>query len=180
MLRLTFTQIPADLIEFNYFNAWSSPSQRTQRNKSKFQVLAIAILGVMGIRFFTEKWDWSLSGIILGSAIFYVLTMNWFVKRRVKRHIDLVMKKSPNAKIVGERTWVVSDTGIEVLLDGGTQIFTWKQVAKVEESTSHWMMYLDNKEALVLPKRALSTREDMSTWKAYMDQVSNRSQATPE
>lgn len=174
MLRLSFNQIPEDLIEFNYFNAWSNSSRTNQRNKSKFQVLAIAVLGVIGIRFFTEKWDWSLTGIILGSAIFYVLTMNWFVRQRVKRHIDLVMKKSPNAKIVGDRTWVVSDKGIEVLLDGGTQNFAWKDVVKVEESTSHWMMYLDNKEALVLPKRALTTEEETSTWRNYMEQVTSR------
>ena len=173
MLRLTFTQIPEDLIEFNYYNAWSNPSRTTQRNKSKFQVLAIAILGVVGIRLFTESWDWSLTGIILGSAIFYVATMNWFVRRRVKRHIDLVMKKSPNAKIVGDRTWVISEAGIEVLLDEGTQNFAWKDVVKVEESSSHWMMYLDNKEALVLPKRALATSEEVSTWEGYMNQVSN-------
>ena len=50
-------------------------------------------IAIVGIRFFTEKWDcpdgdyWASSGLVC-------LVDEFFVKRRVKRHIDMVLRKA--------------------------------------------------------------------------------------
>lgn len=171
MLTLTFTQEPEDLIAFNYYNAWAKPEKATQRNKSKFQVMAIAMLALIGLMIFTKKWDWLLASIISGAALIYVFTMDFFVKSRVKRHIEAVMKKAPEGAVTGPRTWIVDDEGIKVELTGGDQLFLWTDVTRIENSMEHWMLYLGGKEALVLPKRALETSEDKETWKEYLHRL---------
>lgn len=171
MLTLTFTQKPEDLIAFNYYNAWAKPEKATQRNKSKFQVMAIALLALVGLMIFTKKWDWLLASMISGAALIYVLTMDFFVKMRVQRHIEAVMKKAPEGTVTGPRTWKVDDEGIKVELSGGDQSFLWSDVSRIENSTQHWMLYLGGKEALVLPKRALETPEAKESWKVYLHRL---------
>lgn len=171
MLTLTFKQEPEDLIAFNYYNAWAKPEKATQRNKSKFQVMAIALLALVGLMIFTKKWDLLLASMISGAALVYVFTMDFFVKMRVRRHIEAVMKKAPEGSVTGPRTWVIDDEGIKVELPGGDQAFRWVDVSRVENSTEHWMLYLGGKEALVLPKRALKTPEATETWKAFLHKL---------
>lgn len=168
MLTLTFTQEPEDLIAFNYYNAWAKPEKATQRNKSKFQVMAIALLALIGLMVFTKKWDWLLASMISAAALIYVFTMDFFVKMRVSRHIDAVIKKAPPGTITGPRTWRIDESAITVELSGEDQMFSWENVSRIEHSSQHWMLYLGGKEALVLPKRALDTPEAKETWKQYL------------
>lgn len=168
MLTITFTQEAQDLIDFNYYNAWAKPEKATQRNKSKFQVMAIALLALVGLMIFTKKWDWLLASMISSAALIYVFTMDFFVKMRVRRHIEAVMKKAPEGSVTGPRTWKVDDAGIKVELLGGDQSFVWSEVARIENSPLHWMLYLGGKEALVLPKRALESAEEKEAWKEYL------------
>ncbi|MDP5170839.1 MAG: YcxB family protein [Bacteroidia bacterium] len=168
MLELTFDQEPGDLVAFNYFNAWSKPERTSQRNRSRIQILLIAGVAIVGIRFFTQGWDWTLTGLIGISAIIYTLLLGPFVKMRVQRHIDAVMKKSPSGSMTGTRSWQIDREQIVVVLPSGNQEFAWKDIKQVEETNAHWMLYLDGKQALVLPKRALASEEEKSLWKGFV------------
>ena len=164
-----FDQIAEDLVAFNYFNAWAKPAKKSQRRRSQIQVLVIAALAVVIVLVFQDQPDWTLISLLAGASLAYVALLGFFVKLRVSNHIQAVVKKSP--QVIGPRTWQVDDKAIRVLLESGDQVFPWREVKEVAETDKHWMLYLDNKQALVLPKRALISPELSSRWAGWMEGV---------
>ncbi len=176
-MELTFEQQAGDLLAFNYYNAWSKPENRTKRNRSRLRVIIIAALAVLGVRLFSDEWDWTLTGLLGGTALVYVLVLDQFVKMRVHRHVEVLIKKSSPGLVTGPRTWQVSQQGIQVNLAQGNQTFTWKQVSRIVRTKYHWMLYLDGKQALVLPKRALDSPEKHAQWQEMIRPLALRKHA---
>lgn len=167
-MQLSFEQQASDLVDFNYYNAWAAPHRKQARWRSRLQIIIVALLAVAGIRFFTDGWDWSLTSLILGASLVYVLGLDWMVKWRVKRHIDMLLRKKGPDKLLGPRTWEVGPRGIEVKLQEGSQHFAWKQVQRSSQLPRHSVLHLDNKQALVLPLRAFESPDQQEAWQALI------------
>lgn len=139
---------------------------RKRRAWLAVQMLCFAALGINFLRTDSPV----LGGLLLLLAWFYLLT--------VVTTPYLIARRTFDTLCVPTEMTFTDDTYAVVTAMASVEI-NWRRLVKIEEHAEHFLLYLTQRSAVIVPKRAFSA-EDAAVFRAFLAAAPWRNPVRPE
>ena len=163
-----------DLVAFNKYHIWHSPTCRRAYRWNLALTLGIVVIGLL-IPTLSAKTDDSRLHLIIGLVIvlapvallvWLALHLHWRLSpaRRVRK----LLREGANKGSLGMHTLTFGQRGVTEISTVSEATWTWESFERIAEDKKHVYVYLGAVSAHVIPKRAFRDEQHM---RAFLDEV---------
>ena len=140
---------------------------RAKRQDGKNELFSFVIWLFIGMSVafayqFYKRWDF---GDIASVDLFIIATISWLSASIAynywSKSIFLSTHLSENGCTVGDFHLTLSDEGIREVHKCVTALFKWDTVLKAEDNQNYIFIFIDNRRAIIIPKRDLTQEEQL-------------------
>lgn len=157
MVSLTFSITPDDYAKFYTYMMWDGPQNAAKRRRYYIRQL-IPPLIFLAAFYYTGLFRRDTQFILLIGG-FLVLTMVLSLmnnRNNVRKMAEKIAKDPGNEMMFREHNLQASDNGL-VLQDPTIETrYQWKAFTKKLESQEYYFLFLNNIQALIIPKRVFT------------------------
>ncbi len=175
-MRLDFEVKEYDLYEFYKFNAWYSPDKKFFRLKRRAYLGTIMFLFPYAFFVFTGKsfsapifWNLFVFGLFLFAIGFFMAKQS--VTSRIEKWVDKFLREGKNQDLVGQRTMILSEDGIECRSQYSDSRVNVKMIEKIQQDEQYYFIYLTTISAYVIPKRIFKNADDKKEFEMWIEKT---------
>lgn len=169
-MRFEFKQKEEDIIAFNYFYFWSSPERRWFRWLVRFGPLVVFTLISLNNSPDPRLWG-IINYLLVAWGLVFAFIAPSYIKSRLRRRLDKVVKTVKRADIIGDRTISIDDDKIQAKGEHSQSTMEWSSVLKFVEIENYFFMYFSANSGLIFPKRVFTSENQMD---ALLEMVSRK------
>ncbi|GLB47844.1 YcxB family protein [Neptunitalea lumnitzerae] len=165
-MTVTYTVSAEDLLMYRLYLTSKSESHRKRRLRSRWLIPILYVgLGVF-IVVATHKWLYGLVFVIFAIAWWWLQPMynaysykNMYLKNIKKKYEDALGQ---------ETTLDISKKFVNIIEEAGQSSIKMKKFTTIIEVPTHFFLQMDNNNAVMVPKEAVSNSEEFITeFKSY-------------
>ena len=130
--------------------------------------MVLGFIGVIGVNLLDIRTNIHIPTAVFTLALFLILYAFYLTQYRKR------MSPEPQGFVLGERTYVVDDSGIKDIRPYHESVTHWQGVVNVGETQSHVFLMLDKLAGHILPTRTLSPAENEALRRLAREKVANR------
>lgn len=155
-------------LNLNYFenNAIVQRSLKITR----FSTAAICILGGSALMYWLKLLSpLSVAGYILLAALCFFGTP-WYMKRKVVKNVDRILKSANNKQLCGEKTLTLREDAFELVGENEDRTYPYEVVQRTASDDAHYYIFVeDGFSALIIP---FSAFQGEAQKKAFYERIS--------
>lgn len=162
MVTFHFRLSRQEYFDYNYYTAWASPTRKRYRAIYFLRVLLL-YAGVAVLYIFSSRSHiiWVDISVFLVTGLLYLLLIPFFIRWSVRRRVDDILSKKENQHVLNEAQIVLDDKGITDRDDLSESRYDWDAIVNFAETADSFYLYTNSYYAIVIPKRAISSAEEM-------------------
>jgi len=167
-MKLTYSLTADDYTDFNvYFYA--------SRFKSSYKLVGMVFLVLIVLNVYQVVQSGYFNpadllsapiGVCVGYFLLLVLLRSrWYMAYRCKR----LIKSGRNAGLLGERTLLLSETGLQVTTAYFDCHYKWDAFEYLRESKSHLFLFISVNQAIIIPRRIFLLEQEAYDVRAFIE-----------
>jgi hypothetical protein len=157
MVSFKFRLTEEEYFRFNYFTAWADPRRKRYRILYFLRVMllygAVAFLYILVTKSFLIWVDIS---VFVVTGLIYLALIPFFIRRSVKRRVDLILEKKENQHVLDESEIIVAETGITDKDTLSESRYDWDAIVHYTATSDAHYLYTNSYHAIVIPKRVIA------------------------
>lgn len=159
-MKLVFEQTPEHLQDF--------AKNCAPLKKWRLYILIGAGLLLLNLGFSFQKGNLTYVAIISWLIPIVIIIAIWVVLIKYLKYRQFNAKNEP--LITGHREVELLEEGIRFKTDVSDATFQWNGITKLEESAMSYFLYLGKRRALIIPKSAFKTMEQINYFEDLLRQ----------
>lgn len=161
MTTLHYTLTKEDYVNFYLQVAWRSPEKRKQLIKRYVLKALLYAALLMFIKLSGREGELDTYFFFSIGIIFLLFIMPVFRMAEIyKKQVERMLKNPLNANFFRVTQVIFSDAEIFTKNEFTETIYQWKGIVKKEENKAYYFLYLSSEQAILIPKRTLTTESE--------------------
>ena len=172
-ITVEFERTVEDTIEFNVFHMSHSPSIRQRALFAQIIVAVLVFIVSLAVGYLLNPdkraltyFDYALF-LVLSVASFFIFP--YLNKAEVIQGLRKVTKEGDNKAILGHQTISLTPEHLFVKTPGSESKYAWASIDKIVQNGKYIFLYISSISAIVVPKKAFSTENELQEFVAYVD-----------
>ncbi|MBC7948176.1 MAG: YcxB family protein [Chitinophagaceae bacterium] len=159
---IEYTLTESEFLEYNFYTGWQAPDRKNYRLKYYFSNLALFVVMTSVILFAMDSGKIRASSLLIigiGVVVLFLL-----VRYRVRAIFDKqgrsLIERSGANSVLSRTMLNISENGLFGKTDVAEVKYTWNAFQKKLVVNKCYYLYLNAKQAVVIPLRAFSNESD--------------------
>jgi len=161
MVTINFLLTKEDYFNFYYYISWLAPGKKAAFIKTRVKFFAYFTFLLFLVKFSApvSNIDTYFIVSILILACIYILPV-FTIKTDTRKQAFAFTENPLNINLFTKTETVISDTGI-FSTDISVEVkYGWDCIIKKEETNDYYFLYINTLQAIIIPKRALTSEAD--------------------
>lgn len=159
-MKIKYDITKDDYIKFNLYHLESSPSVKKELIIHRF-IIPLLLVGLSAAFYVLTGLPLYIGlPLFIGIGIVWAIYYPKFYKKNALKNVSKMVDSGFQSSGVSKNTINVLDEGIHSSSRAGQSINRWDEVKKIHQTDEHIFIYVTDKIAHVIPKRAFANEEE--------------------
>ncbi|MEG0641536.1 MAG: YcxB family protein [Clostridium sp.] len=159
-MKIKYSITKDDYLKFNMYHLESSPGVKKELIIHRF-VVPILIIGLAFALAVLTGMPLTIGvPVCVVGAICWSVFYPKFYKKNALRNVSKMLGRGVQSESISKNSITVQDEGIYASSQAGQTLHKWNEVIKFHETADHIFIYVTQKLAHVIPKRAFKDKEE--------------------
>ena len=155
-MKLKYSLETKDYVNFNLYHIEYTDSIKAKLKKQRISgTLLLVIIGLIAL-YFAKNSQLTVALVAFGIAGYWYINFPKSAKSRVVKSTEKAIKDGKLGDLFREVTIEINENGISESLDESSNSSDWSVINQVVEINDYFYYFLENNNAIVVPKRLLS------------------------
>lgn len=159
-MKIKYEITKDDYLKFNMFHLENSKGVKKELIMHRF-VIPVLLLGA-GYAFHVLAKAPLLASMLLAlsGAVAWSILYPEYYKKNAMKNVDKMLSRGVQSTSITKHTLSVKDEGIIASSPVGQSVNKWSEVKKFSETPEHLFIYITDKVAHVIPKKAFKNKDE--------------------
>ena len=172
MIQLKFTLTEKEFLDCNYYTGWGRPEKRISRLRY-FAIISITYIILFGfISYDSSAKNFDQLTILIGLivSVIFIFFLHFRMRERFdKQGLEMIRSSKPDS-ILSEMEMNISETGISGKTNVAEVKYTWDAFQKKVIANECFYLYLNSRQALIIPFRVFKTTAERESFEKMLAQ----------
>lgn len=159
-MKIKYQITKDDYLEFNMYHLENSPSVKKELRVHKYIIPLLLIAAAAAFSLLTGMPLVITFPIFLIFAVLWSISYPKFYKQNAMKNVSRVLDHGVQSQGAPRYVLNLKEDGVYATSGAGQTFNKWSDIIKFEETDSHIFLYVTEKLAHVVPKRAFKTAEE--------------------
>lgn len=158
-MKLKYSLETIDYVNFNLYHIEYTDTIKAKLKKQRISgTLLLVIVGLIGV-YFAKNSQMTVALVAFGIAVYWYLNFPKSAKTRVIKSTEKAVKDGKLGDLFREVTIEINEKGISESLEDMSNSSDWSTISKIVEVNDYLYYFLENNNAVVVPKRIITEDE---------------------